>query len=79
MKFIKAFLTLAFTVALCYVLNTSIKGAPAFGSFLNPFTGFWVNGEKPISDATESSLEIPGLQCDFETYLFQILLLYFHS
>ena len=63
MKFIKAFLTLAFTVALCYVLNTSIKGAPAFGSFLNPFTGFWVNGEKPIPEGVgaESSLEIPGL------------------
>lgn len=62
MKFVKAFSTLAFTVALCYVLSTSFKGAPAFGSFLNPFTGFWVNGEKPIADAGESSLEIPGLQ-----------------
>ena len=63
MKFIKAFLTLAFTIALCYVLNTSIKGAPAFGSFLNPFTGFWVNGEKPIPEGVgaESSLEISGL------------------
>jgi penicillin amidase len=64
MKFIKAFLTLTVTILLCYALNRSWGSAPAFGSFLNPFTGFWVNGEKPISgmNATETSLQIPGLQ-----------------
>ena len=62
MKFVKAFLTLAVTVFLCYALNRNWGSVPAFGSFLNPFTGFWVNGEKPVTDATETSLEILGLQ-----------------
>jgi penicillin G amidase len=64
MKFVKAFLTLAVTVFLCYALNRSWGPAPAFGAFLNPFTGFWVNGEKPAlgAEVSESSLEIPGLQ-----------------
>ena len=64
MKFVKAFLTLAVTVFLCYALNRNWGSVPAFGSFLNPFTGFWVNGEKPLAgvEASESSLEIPGLQ-----------------
>ena len=64
MKFVKAFLTLVVTVFLCYALNRSWGSAPAFGSFLNPFTGFWVNSEKPLAkmDATETSLQISGLQ-----------------
>ena len=64
MKFVKAFLTLAVTVFLCYALNRNWGSVPAFGNFLNPFTGFWINGEKPALEAesSESSLEIPGLQ-----------------
>ena len=64
MKFVKAFLTLAVTVFLCYALNRNWGSVPAFGNFLNPFTGFWINGEKPVLEAesSESSLEIPGLQ-----------------
>ncbi len=64
MKFVKAFLALAVTIFLCYALNRSWGPAPAFGAFLNPFTGFWVNGEKPAlgAEISESSLAIPGLQ-----------------
>ena len=62
MKFVKALLSLAVTIFLCYALNRNWGSIPAFGSFLSPFTGFWVNGESPLSETnSESTLQIPGL------------------
>ncbi len=62
MKFVKALLSLAVTIFLCYALNRNWGSIPAFGSFLSPFTGFWVNGETPLAEASsESALQIPGL------------------
>ncbi|MET3126036.1 penicillin amidase [Arcicella rosea] len=63
MKYSKAIASLAFTIALCYALNRGWGTAPAFGRFLSPFTGFWVNAEKPLSDKpVEGSLQLAGLQ-----------------
>lgn len=63
MKYSKAIASLAFTIALCYVLNRGWGTAPAFGRFLSPFTGFWVNAEKPLSDKpVQGSLQLAGLQ-----------------
>ena len=63
MKYSKAIASLAFTIALCYALNRGWGTAPAFGRFLSPFTGFWVNAEKPLSDKpVQGSLQLAGLQ-----------------
>ncbi|MBB6005320.1 penicillin acylase family protein [Arcicella rosea] len=63
MKYSKAIVSLAFTIALCYALNRGWGTAPAFGRFLSPFTGFWVNAEKPLSDKpVQGSLQLAGLQ-----------------
>jgi penicillin G amidase len=65
MKYIKALLTLALAVGLCYVFNRGWGSVPAVGKFLSPFEGFWVNGEAPIPEGmtkTETALNIPGLQ-----------------
>ena len=63
MKYFKTIASLAITVGLCYALNRGWGSAPAFGRFLSPFTGFWVNGEKPLSDKPlEGSLQLIGLQ-----------------
>ncbi len=69
MKYIKALLTLAVAVGLCYVLNRGWAigkaSLPAVGKFLSPFEGFWVNGEAPTPEGmtkTETALSIPGLQ-----------------
>lgn len=63
MKYFKTIASLAITASLCYALNRGWGSAPAFGRFLSPFTGFWVNGEKPLSDKPlEGSLQLIGLQ-----------------
>ncbi len=59
---VKAIVSLVITFALCYALSTNWGTAPAFGRFLSPFTGFWVNAEKPLTDkAVQGSLKIEGL------------------
>lgn len=45
MKKTRFFLLLIITISLVIALNISIKGLPAFGSLLNPTTGFWQNAE----------------------------------
>lgn len=66
MKFIRLLFALGFTALLFYILDnrpselpflkdiTVLKSAPSFAQFLNPFGGFWVNGEtrKPSEEIT---------------------------
>lgn len=42
------------TGALVYALNTKLGTYPAFGKLLNPFTGFWQNGETEELDFPEN-------------------------
>ncbi len=59
MKIFKFFLSLVATFGLVYALNTSlnIKGVPvpALGKLLNPFTGFWQNGENVADMPTDKT------------------------
>ncbi|NHA04534.1 penicillin acylase family protein [Mucilaginibacter sp. HC2] len=60
MKFTKAFLSIAFTLALIWVLQKKFGPAPPFGDFLSPADGFWQNAEsKNILPTTH--LMLPGL------------------
>ena len=61
MKFIKAGLSLAFTIALIWILEIRIGKIPPIGPFINPSTGFWQNAESKHKLVTEK-LTIPGLQ-----------------
>lgn len=45
MRFIPFSFSALLTIALTIALNSKIGVAPAFGKFLNPFTGFWQNAE----------------------------------
>jgi penicillin G amidase len=61
MKIVKFLLSLLALVGTVWVLNTSltIKGAPApaFGKLLNPFGGFWNNGESLTQLPTDKTFE----------------------
>ncbi len=61
MKFVKAFIVIAVTVALICVLETKIGDIPAIGVFLNPSTGFWQNAESKNIIPAEK-LQLTGLQ-----------------
>jgi len=61
MKFFKAFLSVAVTIALIWVLQTKFGGLPPIGKFLNPASGFWQNAESKNSLADEN-LQLNGLQ-----------------
>jgi len=62
MKFTRAAISIAITIALIWVLSdVKIMGAPPFGAFLNPSTGFWQNAESKNILPTED-LKITGLQ-----------------
>ena len=41
---------LIFTITLIISLNVRINDIPPVGKFLNPYSGFWVNGEKKVGD-----------------------------
>ena len=41
---------LIFTITLIISLNVRINDIPPVGKFLNPYSGFWVNGEKKAGD-----------------------------
>lgn len=56
MKKFRFVLSLILTIALIVLLNLSIKGLPAFGSLLNPTTGFWQNAESERFYLPESVL-----------------------
>jgi len=60
MKSVKAFLSVAITVALVWALNTKFGSVPPVGAFLNPSTGFWQNAENKHFTATEN-LNLTGL------------------
>jgi len=61
MKFIKAFISIAFTILLILALEIKIGSAPPIGPFLNPSTGFWQNAESKHILTTEN-LKLTGLQ-----------------
>lgn len=50
MKFVKAFVSIVVAIGLVYALNRPWGAVPALGPFLSPFTGFWQNGEVPLSE-----------------------------
>ena len=58
MRIIKFLLSLLVTVGLIYGLNTRFTvgktKTPPMGEFLNPFTGFWQNGESRTPNIKES-------------------------
>ena len=64
MKIIKFLLSLAATGGLLFALNTSfnVKGLPlpALGKFLNPFEGFWQNGD--AQSAKPENMTFPDLR-----------------
>ncbi|MEN9611682.1 MAG: hypothetical protein RLZZ628_2496, partial [Bacteroidota bacterium] len=64
-KMVKFVITLFLTVGLVWVLNKSFNiggvPAPAFGSFLSPFTGFWQNAALPLP-ATFPNISVQGVQ-----------------
>jgi penicillin amidase len=61
MKFVKAFISIAFTILLILALEIKIGSAPPIGPFLNPSTGFWQNAESKHIIVTEN-LKLTGLQ-----------------
>ncbi|OOQ59376.1 penicillin acylase family protein [Mucilaginibacter pedocola] len=63
MKIFKAILSVAFTAALIWRLQTpvSILQIPPLGKFLNPATGFWQNAESKNVDAAKE-LKLKGLR-----------------
>lgn len=60
MKFIKAFLSIAFTLTLIWALQHKFGAAPPFGNFLSPADGFWQNAESK-NILTTTHLMLPGL------------------
>lgn len=56
MKKVRFLFAFIFTFSLVVALNTSIKNLPAFGSLLNPTTGFWQNAESEDFYLPESIL-----------------------
>lgn len=65
MRYIKFLLSLALTVGLIHVLSNpqtiSGKKTPAFGYFLNPFSGFWQNAE-PLTQTYPEITDIEGFE-----------------
>lgn len=62
MKFVKAFLLIAMTAGLVYVLDKPWGPAPAMGPFLSPFCGFWQNSEKINDPQTRVTLKLDSLR-----------------
>jgi len=64
MRFIKFIFALAITLGLTWVANNSfsVRGTslPAFGTFLNPITGFWANAEV-AGNMQDETLNFPEL------------------
>lgn len=66
MRFIKFLASTILTLGLIYVLSNAlnIKGlaVPAMGKLLNPFSGFWQNGESGFSLWNDDKIKIPSLK-----------------
>ncbi len=61
MKIVRFVFSLLITLTALYYLQFSIDGKPPVGKFINPFGGFWQNGEgEPLS--LDEQLEIDGLK-----------------
>ncbi len=61
MKLTKAFISIALTVVLIWLLSTKFGSIPPIGAFLNPSSGFWQNAESKHFDPAQE-LKITGLQ-----------------
>ena len=61
MKLLRALLLSAITLAFVIVLNSRFADAPPFGSFLDPFGGFWQNAEQDPFGFSPNE-KIPGLK-----------------
>ncbi len=64
MKILKVIISLVVTVGLVYLLDRSWGPVPALGNFLNPFTGFWQNGEKQGNTRSDIVLKLDSLKED---------------
>ena len=60
MRLFKTILAFAVLIALFVVLNNSQGSIPPLGKFMNPFAGFWQNGEQ--LDQIEEVLDVKGLR-----------------
>ena len=60
MKVARFVISLAITLTLIYFLNNKRDQIPPLGKFLDPFAGFWQNGENKPLDIPET-LSLPGL------------------
>lgn len=67
MRFLYSFLSIAVTVALCYVLGTRKYLPLPMGEFLSPQQGFWQNAES-IDHDFSADLRLPGLTGNTEVY-----------
>jgi penicillin G amidase len=68
MKIIKTILSVIITGLLIYFLQNGAASLPAFGKFLNPFTGFWTNSEikSDTKDGTVSTENMTITGCTDE-------------
>ena len=53
---------LLFTIITILSLNLKINDIPPIGKFLNPYSGFWVNGENKVGDNLNKIMQ------DFKKY-----------
>jgi len=60
MKRVRAIVSLVLAAAAFWALDNRHGTFPALGRLLDPFSGFWQNGER--SDAIPRSLDVPGLR-----------------
>lgn len=61
MRYVRAILPFMLTVAVVYLLNKSLGGAPALGRLLDPVGGFWANTEDVDRDFSED-FSLSGLE-----------------
>jgi penicillin amidase len=60
MRWFRAIITLLLAAAAFWALDNRHGTFPALGRLLDPFTGFWQNGER--SDVLPETLRVPGLR-----------------
>ena len=60
MAFVKFFISLILSVALCCFFFTKTGPLPPLGNFFSPFQGFWQNAE-PVKDASDQMLQFEAL------------------
>jgi penicillin amidase len=60
MAFVKFFISLIFSVALCWLFFTKTGPLPPLGNFFSPFQGFWQNAES-VKEASDELLQFEAL------------------